>query len=420
MDLQSESMNSKPLPASIVSRDLDTQVCLLINVAIDSGSRIDWLKALAFPRDRVVRVIASVARTSLRSTLFNKLRDMFPDLKAASLVTRKVGSAAFGEDVFALANCFVEEKYSPELNRCLRVDAAILASVIELREGLYNLEKTVNSLLAARDTAPCVQRSYSGVVGERKLDDGVDCSAENVSTALATPGTAFQDSQSAQVDHQASPDINNGHGACETRLKTVIQPPQPIVPSLAGNSTSGVALQHARGVQSAQALDDGKGEFTTVPPRSSGRRGGKSFLFIYNAEKSVLVDDLKTNLQRAGHQVISIQKFTRALGKKSSFKVGLPELHVQELLLRQGASFLPKGSKLRLWSHDKPPRESGLTQRMGSASAARSHRDLRSMPQGDTTASAELFTLFSRVFSSFCTQAQKEPLSNTHRSNDGQ
>jgi hypothetical protein len=112
----------------------NSEIDELLCCAADSQDQLDWMKVVAFRCDDVVKA-ASKLRANVRSGLFGKLRKMFPDLHTASLVTRKIGTSAFGEDVYALATSFVERIYAPELNRCLKVDAAILSSIIDLRAG---------------------------------------------------------------------------------------------------------------------------------------------------------------------------------------------------------------------------------------------------------------------------------------------
>lgn len=179
-----------------------------------------WSKLLALPRDDVIRAIVDNGiPAQTRSLLFAKLKDIFPDLSTASLCARQckspTSSIACAEDIYALAIALVNKRYNPELNRCLRIDAAILGSLIELRSAVYKLEGLVTKLSTQVYSDDCAAQtarsdlSNAGCIPVNVAQNSTTSAAVNAATNLVVlspplvspPVTSQASISSARSDH---------------------------------------------------------------------------------------------------------------------------------------------------------------------------------------------------------------------------
>ena len=357
----------------LIMQDLsDSDDCVDVNdlllVAIDSGSRADWLRVLSFPRDAVVKA-ASATKSPIRPNLFNKLRKLFPDLHAASLVNRKIGTAAFGEDVFALAHAYADQCYYSELNRCFKVDAAILSSIIELREAVQQLRQSVQDLKRANDTS---QHS------------------SDRAAVVAVPGTLPLPHIASHTDSRSAP----RHGA---------EPASLICPDASCSEQLNSSASHQQSFSVASQSNSNGGDcgaFTTVGPR--GKAAPKSFAFIHNIEKSFAPGELRENLRCAGYEALSVQKFARAQNNFCSFKVGLSEQEIKKLVSDGPGPFLPERAKIRFWTKNKPA--------LARSQTPRTRQGFQTAKRGKDV-STELVSLLTKFLSGFRIQAGSDPRS---------
>lgn len=350
------------------------QLIDLIGSAADSCDSKLWIKVIANPRDDVTSALASSLGfdklKNTRSCLFSELRNMFPDLHSASLITRiKANVVAAADDVFDLAHALVDATFLPALSRCLKVDASILANIIDLRRRLDDLEARVIELSNYVDKQSIAHSSvpYNGRTGGSSStasynEAGSKLTHEHRPTTCVTSTTKDIKSQKSAVVS-----MSPGKRSSDTLDSTLVE--QREIASRADSALNSVTETASPPVAPATAfVTNSEDPFELVD-----RRGKKHcHVFLHNLQASCTQEMMVGALTAAGVAPSNTRRFPSKSGTKCSFKVTVKQ-ESADILIRNAAHMmgLPAGIKVRMWENRSYAPRNGTSSAVNTLSSRR-------------------------------------------------